>query len=461
LLIGYTDKIDPELIKEYSGTGAIHILSVSGMHVGLIFIVCNFFLFFLDRFKHGKFLKAFLLLTLVWFYALLTGLSPCVLRAAAMFSFIIVGKAFRQEPNIYNTIAASVMFLLMFNPYFITDVGFQLSYLAVIGIVAIYPLIFKLWLPKYSFIEKVWSLIAVSLAAQLVTFPLALFYFGQFPNYFLITNLVAVPLSTIIIYAGIAVVATSFFPLLSGLLSKLLIILVKLLNGSIHTIESLPFSVSKGAFISSFELLLILIVIISLTFFMVHRRKRVFIFGVFSLCLLFMSFTYKKYIRTEQKKIIVYNVNKHTAIDFVNGNHNILLADTGLLKDKQTIDFNIRSNWNNTGITKTSDLAFDENTEFENDNLLISRGFIQFYDVKIAVIDKAIYNTKKINVDYLLIKDNPEITIAELKSIFGFKKIIFDSTNKLYLLKKWIKECKESGINFYSLSSAGALEINI
>jgi competence protein ComEC len=174
-----------------------------------------------------------------------------------------------------------------------------------------------------------------------------------------------------------------------------------------------------------------------------------------------MSFTLKKYNHIEQKKIIVYNVNKHTAIDFVNGNQNILLADTGLLKDKQTIDFSIRSNWNNTGITKTTDLAFAESTEFRNDNLLISKGFIQFYDVKMAVIDKAIYNPKKINVDYLLIKDNPEITIAELKSIFGFKKIIFDSTNKLYLLKKWIKECKESGINFYSLSSAGALEINI
>lgn len=461
LLIGYTDNIDPELIKEYSGTGAIHILSVSGMHVGLIFVFCNFFLFFFDRFKYGKFIKAFLLLSLVWFYALLTGLSPCVLRAAAMFSFIIIGKAFRQEPNIYNTIAASIMFLLMFNPYYITDVGFQLSYLAVIGIVAVYPLIFKIWLPKYSFIERVWSLIAVSIAAQLVTFPLALYYFGQFPNYFLITNLIAVPLSTVIIYAGIIVVATSFFPLLSGVLAKLLVLMIKLLNGSIHTIESMPFAVSRGAYISFIELFLLFVIIISITYFFVHRRKASFIFGVFAACLLFTSFTIKRYDHLVQKKIVVYNVKDHTAIDFINGNENILLADSAIINDNKAIDFNIRNNWNKNGINRTSFFLLNEKMKLRNDILLIENGFVQYYNKKIAIVDNEIYNKQKIKVDFLILKNNPDLSLEELRSIYDFRKIIFDSSNKSYKLKNLIRECKENNIEYYSVSGSGALVIEI
>lgn len=461
LLIGYTDKIDPELIKEYSGTGAIHILSVSGMHVGLIFIFCNFLLFFLDRFKFGKFIKASLLLSLVWFYALITGLSPCVLRAAAMFSFIIVGKAFRQESNIYNTIAASVMFLLMFNPYFITDIGFQLSYLAVIGIVAIYPLIFKIYIPKYSFVEKVWSLIAVSVAAQLVTFPLALYYFGQFPNYFLITNIIAVPLSTAIIYTGIIVVATSFYPYLSVLISKLLIIMLKLLNGSIHTIEALPFSVTKGAYISIIEMIAIFLVIVSIIYFLVNNKKPALIFGVFSLCILFTSFTIKKYNHLSQKRIIIYNVKNHTAIDFVDGKDNVFLADSAIIKDNKTIDFNISNNRNKNGIAKISELAINEETKFMSDNLLIINGFIQYYDKKIALVDRAVYSKKKIDVDYLIIKNNPDFTLEEIKTMYNFRKLIFDTSNKSYYLRKLIQECKKTGTDYYSVQDSGAFIINI
>jgi competence protein ComEC len=461
LLIGYTDKIDPELIKDYSGTGAIHILSVSGMHVGLIFIFCNFLLFFLDRFRFGKFIKAILLLSLVWFYALLTGLSPCVLRAAAMFSFIIIGKAFRQEPNIYNTIAASVMFLLMFNPYFITDIGFQLSYLAVIGIVAVYPLIFKLWLPKYSFVEKAWSLIAVSLAAQMITFPLALYYFGQFPNYFLLTNIIAVPLSTAIIYTGIIMVATSYFSVLSGLISKLLVIMIKILNGSIHTIESMPFSVSRGIYINTFEMVALFIIIVSFLYFFVHRRKPSLIFGLFVLCLVFVSFTIKKFDHLSQKKIVVYSVKNHTAIDFIDGKSNVLLADSGIISDVKTIDFNIRNNWNRNGISMTTALTTNENSSFRNDNLLIRNGFIQYYDKKIAFVDEAIYNQKRIDVDYLIIKNNPALTVSELKSMFNFRKLIFDTSNKSYNLQKWIHECRETGTDYYSVTESGAFVIEI
>ncbi|HPS26082.1 MAG TPA: ComEC/Rec2 family competence protein, partial [Bacteroidales bacterium] len=273
LLVGYTDNLDPELIREYQGTGAIHILSVSGLHVGIIFIVLNFLLQFFDKSKYGRLPKALFLLVFIWFYAVLTGMSPSVMRATAMFSFVIVGKALRQPPAIYNTIAASALVLLMFDPYMLMAVGFQLSYLAVLGIVALYPAISKVWTPKYWLLRQIWSLVAVSLAAQMVTFPLCLLYFHQFPNYFLLTNIIATPLSGLVIYLGIAVLVFNFIPWLAMILAKALSYSLLFLNGSISFIEGLPYSVTRSISFTFMEMLVVYAIIVSLCVFIIRRNN--------------------------------------------------------------------------------------------------------------------------------------------------------------------------------------------
>ena len=204
LLIGYTDALDADLLRDYSGTGAMHILSVSGMHVGLIYAVLNMLLFFFNRYPWGKFPKAFFMLSFIWMYAIVTGLSPSVLRAASMFSIIVAGNAFSRQTDIYNSMAASAMMLLMVDPHFITDTGFQLSYVAVLGIVMLQPAISKWWSPKNWLLRQIWSITAVSIAAQIATFPMGMYYFRQFPNYFLLTNIVALPLSSAVIYLALA-----------------------------------------------------------------------------------------------------------------------------------------------------------------------------------------------------------------------------------------------------------------
>src|ERR1019366_5695266 len=133
LLLGYEDKLDADIISAYSNTGVLHILSVSGLHVAIVYIVFNWLFFFFDKIKYGNIIKAVLLILLLWSYAALTGLSAPVLRAATMFSFIIIAKAYNRYTNIYNTLAASAFLLLLINPFYMMAVGFKLSYLAVIG----------------------------------------------------------------------------------------------------------------------------------------------------------------------------------------------------------------------------------------------------------------------------------------------------------------------------------------
>ncbi|MEI6900384.1 MAG: ComEC/Rec2 family competence protein, partial [Bacteroidota bacterium] len=240
LLLGYVDELDPVLLKEYSGTGAMHILSVSGMHVGIIFVVLDKLLSFFMRWKYGGITKTAMIVVMIWFYALLTGLSPAVLRAAVMISFVVIGKSMNRHPDVLNILAASFLFLLFYDPGLLVNIGFQLSYLAVGGIVILYPPIYDLYVTSKKLPDKIWSLLAVSIAAQLITFPLSLYYFHQFPNYFMLTNLIVVPISSMVIYSGILLLCLGSVPIISYGLGRLLVFLVSLLNKSIHFIDGLP-----------------------------------------------------------------------------------------------------------------------------------------------------------------------------------------------------------------------------
>ncbi|MEI6122991.1 MAG: ComEC/Rec2 family competence protein [Bacteroidota bacterium] len=454
LLIGYTDKLDPDLIKDYQGSGAMHILSVSGMHVGIVFVVLNYLLFFFDKTKYGRIPKAIILLTFIWFYAMLTGLSPAVVRTAGMFSFIVVGNAYKRPPNIYNTLVSSAFVLLAINPFYLTDVGFQLSYLAVIGIVAIYPYIYKSLYIKYWLIDKIWSLVAVSIAAQLVTFPLSMYYFHQFPNYFILTNIIAVPCSAVVIYLGIAVLVFWFVPGLSVLVSKALTLSLKFLNGSIAIIENLPYSVSRAISISALEMICIYALIILLLVYIIKKNKKALLASLTIALVMFISISASTLQSKKQKKIIVYNINKHTAIDFVYGNNCFFVCDSALQCDIQKQEYHIFNNRYNlkTKLAK----SYQPNQRSCDNNIYLNSGIIEFCQTKLVVVSKTTYNTKKLQVDYVLISQNPNVSIAQICQQFQARLFIFDASNSAKNIAKWKKQCEKMQIKHYSTPTSGA-----
>jgi len=456
LIVGCTDKIDADLYQDYSGSGVIHILSVSGLHVGLIYILFSFCLFFFEKIKYGKYFKAVLLILLVWFYAAITGISPPVLRASLMFSFIIIGKTFRNPPNIYNTIAASMMLILLVNPNYIMDVGFQLSYLAVIGIVAMYSWIYKLWIPKNFIIDKVWSLVAVSLAAQIITLPLTLYYFGKFPNYFILANLIAIPLSTLAIYTGISIIIFSFIPFISQILSKLLVIIVKVLNYLIHFIESAPGAITENIHINIFELFIMFFIIATIVYVINSKQYRILFFTCFTFILLLCSFTLKSFQNHNQKCLIIYSVKNHLAIDFIEGNKNIFIADSGLMKDKNIINFNIAANWSYSRLNNPEKYCYNNDLEINNQIVFLKSGFIKFNNITLAIVEDPRYSENKISVDYLIIYKKPSESIAELKNTYNFKEIIVTSNISNKKAKDFFEECKKLRINCYMVGETGA-----
>ncbi|HQN15576.1 MAG TPA: ComEC/Rec2 family competence protein [Bacteroidales bacterium] len=457
LLVGYTDNLDPELIREYQGTGAVHILSVSGLHVGIIFIVLNFLLQFFDKTRYGRLLKALLLLVFIWFYAVLTGMSPSVMRATAMFSFVVVGKALRQPPAIYNTIAASALVLLMFDPYMFMAVGFQLSYLAVLGIVALYPAISKVWIPKYWLLRQIWSLVAVSLAAQLVTFPLCLLYFHQFPNYFLLTNIIATPLSGLVIYLGIAVLVFSFIPWLAMMLAKALSYSLIFLNGSVSFIEGLPFSVTRSISVTFVEMLLVYAIILSLCVFIMRRNNKAFIGAAAFLLLLVFSVTVRNFNALSQQAIIVYNINKHTAIDLIEGKTAFFICDSAVMSDVKKQEFHLMNNRCRMMIEEVIPLPVgDGDITKKKENLFARKNLYCFAGKTLGIVDRATYNTKKMKLDYMVVANNPDLIMEEMLNQYAPVFIIFDASNSAKNVAGWSNQCEMLGKSYYSTKNSGA-----
>jgi competence protein ComEC len=274
LLLGFREYLDEDLRREFAGAGAMHILCVSGLHVGIIFLVLKFLLSFLNKVPRGRIVQTVLVILLIWFYAAITGFSPSVLRASTMFSFVALGHSFRRTTSIYNTLAASAFLLMIIDPYIITRIGFQLSYLAVISIVALQPFFYQQLVFKNYLLDKAWAILTVSLAAQLATGPLSLFYFHQFPNYFLLTNLIVIPLASLIIYSALATLVLTPIPFVGMVAGKVLFGFVYALHQSVKFIEGLPYSTSSNVFINLPETLAIFMVLIFLSLFFMQQRPK-------------------------------------------------------------------------------------------------------------------------------------------------------------------------------------------
>ncbi|MGB3948856.1 MAG: ComEC/Rec2 family competence protein [Bacteroidia bacterium] len=460
LLLGFEDKLDADIISAYSSTGALHVLSVSGLHVAIVYFIFNWLLFFLDKIKNGNIIKAFILILLLWFYAALTGLSPSVLRAATMFSFIIIGKAYNHYTNIYNTLAASAFFLLAIDPYLIMQVGFQLSYLAVIGIVYIQPKLYNLFEVNNWLLDQIWTITSVSIAAQIATFPLGLHYFHQFPNYFLLSNLVVIPISTAIVYMGIALFVFSKITFMVTYIAMAFNWCVLFLNQSVIVIEKWPYSLLQGISISVFETWLLYGVIIVFLYYFISRKFSHLVFVLSCCILIFISQIVEQHEQFNQKKLIIYNVPKTSAIDFIHSKNNVLLTDTAFAHNQSRLLFHVKHNWWDLGINNNQIISNNITTN----NLFIKDNFIQFYDKKIALIKTKNQATNKNNVitlDYLIISNNANVRINDIAKQYHSKLIVFDSSNSFYKIKKWKSECEKLNQKYYSVIDSGALTINI
>ena len=449
LILGYRADLSKEIVDAYSKTGTMHVLSVSGMHVGIVFLVLSVLLKPLGRNQRLRLIRACLIISIIWFYSLLTGFSAPVCRAAVMLSFVVLGKALNKSQNTYNLIAISAFFLLLYNPFYLMDAGFQLSYLAVIGLVYFHPKIYQMIFIRNKILDHAWSYCALSIAAQLATFPISLYYFHQFPVYFLISNLFIVLPVAIIMYVGIAFLFIPFSIIIISL-GWFLNWLINLTNEFLYYIEHLPYSSLGGIWISTFQYIMIYMIIACFILGFSFKKKGVLWQASFLIVVLMISFTVQNMINYRRHELIFFSLRKNTAIAYIYRGKSIIVSDINA-SDK-LIAFSIKPVLEKRGYT--DGLFLDTTLRFSGASYAGDPNFLQFANFRILRWNRKFDDltfSGKLKVDVILLSGNPRKKLADIKTCIDFSKVLIDGTNPDYKIKAWQSEAVEMNIPCYIL----------
>lgn len=450
LVLGVTDGLDNELLSAYAASGAMHILAVSGLHVSILYLILLSILSPLKKLPGGSWLIAFSSLLILWMYAFVTGLSPSVLRAVTMFSFFALAKPWARSTNVYNTLAVSAFCLLLFDPFLIRSVGFQLSYFAVLGIVYLYPRILPLWEPRHRISAEIWRISAVSIAAQIATFSLAFLYFHQFPNYFLISNLFVVPLSFAVLILGLLVLALSFVSIIATVAGLCLALVIRALNYIVFTLESLPFSLVEDVYITTPQCLLMIAFILAMIA-LAHYRKFQYVIVASVIVLLYASLQWLHFVRNiNVSKIIVYKIPGHSAIDLLDRGHTFFLSDSVMQNDLQKIRYYIQPNRLQANVRKVT-------TQIPNAFGLKGCTLIAWKGKTILQITGNDFHLPgSLSVDWLIIGNNALPQITQLPENLLFSKVILDSSNSFFFASRFLEAAKSSKLDVHSVLHQGA-----
>jgi competence protein ComEC len=447
LILGYKADLSNDVLQTYSKTGTIHVLSVSGAHVAIIYLLMQWMLGFLNRYKYGRFLKMTIMILLISYYAMLTGFSPAVCRAAVMISMVIIGNTFVRHINMLNILAISALFLLLYDPLFITDVGFQLSYLSVAGLIVLQPVVYAWFKFKNKWADKLWALCSVSIAAQVITFPLSAYYFHQFPVYFLFSNLLIVIPTMVIMYSGIAYLLLAWVPGLSTALAWVLEKSILLMNKALSIIEHAPFASINKIWFTTAEYLLTYAFIISLFYFLYDKKSWLLKLSIGCLFLLCVSISIKRYRADNSSSIAFLNLRKNTGIVFKSGDKAVVLTD--LADTDKSYKYSVQPYLDSCKISHAD--LYDLRQGISKSFIRKQGGFIQFNGQKILVFDKQLLNIQlpeKLKTDYLYITGNPYADLNLINKNYDYQTLVIDGSNSGKLIDQLEQQAKKKRINY-------------
>lgn len=442
ILLGQRNNISTEVFESYRDAGAIHILAVSGLHIGIILLLLNFILLPLESIKNGKYIKLFLVVLFLWMYAFIAGMSASVVRAVTMFSAISIGMVSNRPSSVKHSLVVSLFILLLIHPLFLFDVGFQLSYIAVFSIVWLHPYFDKLWKPKHKIINYFWKLLSISFAAQLGILPLSLYYFHQFPGLFFLSSLVIIPFLGIILGLGILVIILSLTNLLPKIIALFYGKIIDLMNVFVAWIAGQKNFIFDDIYYS------ILLMLAMYLFYMVAinwiNNKTIKNLSYLFLGLIFIQLVviYEKIIEQGSNEFIVFHQSKNTLITNRIGNKWIVYKP-----------------FNNDKIISNKILNTYKNS-YRNLQTIIYQNNMNVLKInkqKILIVDSlGVYKDLLIRPDIIILTQSPKINLERMISELEPQLIIADGSNYKSRILKWQQTAKKHQINFHTTYIDGA-----
>ncbi len=440
LILGQQQDIAPAILKDYQYAGAVHILSVSGLHIGFILLFINFLLQRLPKTTGGNTIRLVVIISSLWGFALIAGLAPSVVRSVTMFSFVAVGMHLKRSTNIFHTLIVSVLLILLFQPSFLFDVGFQLSYVSLFFILWLQPLFSKLWIPKNKILQYFWDLLTVSFAAQIGALPLSVYYFHQFPGLFFVTNLIIIPFLSIIMALGVFTMVLAAFDWIPGILLKLLEWSVVLLNKSINWVASFEqFIIQDIAFNAPMLLSLYLFIIMMFIWYEKPNYNKM-AFTVMALILFQGIYLETHWHEQQQKEWIVFNTPKNTLITHRNGAH-IAVFSSDYRKNQLSKNLALKS-YAVANFAKVKTNQPIRNVAFFNNK-------------KILILDSLGAFPKQVKPELLLITQSPKLNLERLLQTFKPKIVVADASNYKTYIAYWKATCLKEKIPFHATGEKG------
>jgi competence protein ComEC len=442
LILGEKKDISKELYNDYAAAGAIHILAVSGLHVGILYFIFSIILSPLKRIKNGLYLHSILIILLLWCFAFLTGLSPSVTRAVTMFSFFAFADSINRQTSTINTLFLSFFVLLLYNPLWLFHVGFQLSYLAVLAILLIYPKLKNYYTPRYKLDKLFWNITTVSIAAQIGIIPLSLYYFNQFPGLFIITNIAILPFLGILLGSGIFILLLATLSWLPDWIAIPYNYIIENLNAFISWVanqESFLFidiHFSRLIVLSSYLLLISMIALWKLQNF---KRKVLVMSSVIILLAVLIEDKYS----TSSNELIIFNKTRKTLIGSKENNKLKLFLNDTLETYSNTYPvqgYRIANNISSFTKHKLPSIFKHKNTS-------------------ILVLDSIGVYPKASNINIILLTQSPKIHLGRLIDSLNPKLIVADGSNYNSYISRWEATCKEKEVPFHHTGTKGALII--
>ncbi|WP_339695999.1 ComEC/Rec2 family competence protein [uncultured Marixanthomonas sp.] len=440
LVLGQRRDIDKQLYAEYAAAGAVHILAVSGLHVGILFFILKWLFLPLGNIRHGKQIKAILIIGCLFGFALLAGLSPSVVRAATMFSLFLFAEQLKRPTNSINTLFISYLFLLIINPLWLFHVGFQLSYLAVFFILLIQPKLFGHWYPKNRIIRKGWAILTVSVAAQIGVVPLSLFYFHQFPGLFLLTNIVVLPFLGILLGFGLLIVLLISINILPDWLSEVYNQIVLSLNNFISWVAKQDAFLFQDIHFSEEKVLVSYLFIIAAILLWKQYSYYRLLVCLLSTCLLISIFIWDKR-EASENELIVFQKSRSTLIGIKNGNDLLLLKPDTLSETVKNI-FPIKGYRTANQIEGFSEKIVPKVFSYNKQNILI--------------LDSVAVYPKSTKIDIVLLTQSPRVNLGRLIDSLQPKQIIADGNNYKTYVNRWRNTCEKKKLPFYHTGTKGA-----
>lgn len=438
LVLGQKRALDQQLYESYAAAGAIHILAVSGLHVGILYAILLLLYTPASRFKKGEIIRSILIVCSLWCYALFTGFSASVCRAVTMFSFFAIAESLDRKTSTINTLGLSFICLLFYNPLYLFQVGFQLSYLAVLSIITIQPILASYYKPRNKLSKLVWNTMTVTVAAQIGLGPLSIYYFNQFPGLFFITNCVVLPLLGVILGIG-------FVTVLLGCLDILPVGVAKIYGNVIGTLNDFIFWIAaQDAFlfkeISFPKPLLFMSYGVIICLLLVCRKwnfkNLMFFLGSCGVALGILT-TMKVY--PTPGHLIVFHKYKQT-----------LLA----IKETHQISF-LHTDTLTPGLERLM-----ANYKTAHDNIRYTQEkaprVFTYKNTPVLILDSVGVIPKGIEKPFVVLTQNTQIHLERFIDSVSPRRIIADGSNYQSYVNRWKQTCYEKKIPFHSTYQKGA-----